>query len=220
VVHSRDGGIYAIDLATPSAMRGSSPTRLPAPPRTRGHPYTVRVLRDGSIVASYSGHRGPTVGGKRGPFTASSGVFVLPQGAATWDDVSLPAMRYWTKDVVIDPHDPGESTWYVGVFDHTGESGNGGLYRTRDRGHAWEKISGDARVESCTVDPTNPSVLFMTTETDGLLVTKNLGDPSPVFAAIEAYPFRQPLRLFFNPYDPHELWATSFGGGLRVTRSE
>ena len=60
----------------------------------------------------------------------------------------------------------------------------------------------------------------MTTETDGLFVTKNLEDPSPVFVPVREYPFRQPLRLFFNPRDAHELWATSFGGGLRATLVE
>jgi hypothetical protein len=220
VVHSREGGIYAIDLRAPDAVREGGATRLPVPARTHGHPSTLRVLRDGTIVASYSGHRETAAGGARGPFTASSGVFVLARGTSTWEDVSLPAMEYWTKDVVVDPHDPSESTWYVGVFDRTGESGEGGLYRTRDRGHTWERISSESRVESCTVHPTNPSVLFMTTETDGLFVTKNLDDPSPVFAPVREYPFRQPLRLFFNPRNAHELWATSFGGGLRATLVE
>ena len=132
VVHSREGGIYAIDLHAPDAVGEGSATRLPVPARTHGHPSTFRVLHDGTIVASYSGHRETSAGGTRGPFTASSGVFVLAQGSSTWEDVSLPAMEYWTKDVVVDPHDPSESTWYLGVFDRTGESGEGGLYRTRD----------------------------------------------------------------------------------------
>jgi hypothetical protein len=60
----------------------------------------------------------------------------------------------------------------------------------------------------------------MTTETDGMFVTRNLLDEAPTFWALEAYPFRQPLRLFFNPHNTHELWATSFGGGLRATLVE
>ncbi|MGO8995110.1 MAG: hypothetical protein ACLQVI_17485 [Polyangiaceae bacterium] len=220
VVHSREGGIYAIDLRTSDTAADRAPERLPAPPRTRGHPYTFHVLGDGAIVASYSGHREPTVNGARGPFVEASGVFVLRAGASAWEDVSLPAMHYWTKDVVVDPHDPSESTWYVGVFDHTGRSGNGGLYRTRDRGRTWDQVSREPRVESCTLDPANPSVLFMTTETHGLFVTRDLQDPAPVFHPVLEYPFRQPLRLFFNPANPHELWATSFGGGLRATLVE
>ena len=29
-------------------------------------------------------------------------------------------------------------------------------------------------------------------------------------------PFRQPERVFFNPFNPNEVWVTSFGGGVMV----
>jgi len=219
VVHRQDGGIYALELVAPDE---ASPhvRRLPSPPRTEGHPYTFQVLHDGAIVASYSARREASVRGARGAFTPSSGVFLLPAGAAAWEDVSSPAMRWFTKDVVIDPHDPTESTWYVAVFDHAPGAGNGGLYRTRDRGKSWSRLAANPRVESCTVHPTDASLLFMTTETEGLWVTRNLHDDAPTFSPEGSYPFRQPLRLFFDPRDPHELWATSFGGGIRAMRVE
>ena len=28
--------------------------------------------------------------------------------------------------------------------------------------------------------------------------------------------FRQPERVYYNPFDPTEVWVTSFGNGLRV----
>ncbi|MFO0953440.1 MAG: Calx-beta domain-containing protein [Isosphaeraceae bacterium] len=31
-----------------------------------------------------------------------------------------------------------------------------------------------------------------------------------------SYPFRQPERVFYNPYNPAEIWVTSFGGGVMV----
>ncbi len=219
VVHSTEGGIYALELRRSGAI-ASAPRRLPIPPRTQGHPYTFHVLQDGTILASYSARREPSAHGARGPFTPSSGVFVLSPGASAWDDVSVPAMEHWTKDVVIDPHDPSESTWYAAVFDHTPQSGTGGLYRTRDRGKSWRRISSLPHVESCTAHPRDPSVMYLTTETDGMFVTRDLQDDEPRFRPVEGYPFRQPLRLFFNPRDVHELWATSFGGGLRATLVE
>ena len=31
-----------------------------------------------------------------------------------------------------------------------------------------------------------------------------------------SYPFRQPERVFFNPYNPDEVWVSSFGNGMKV----
>src|SRR5207249_11684659 len=28
------------------------------------------------------------------------------------------------------------------------------------------------------------------------------------------YPFKQPERVFYNPYNPTQLWVTGFGGGM------
>jgi hypothetical protein len=60
--------------------------------------------------------------------------------------------------------------------------------------------------------------MYVTTETDGLWYTSNLKSASPTFTQLAAYPFRQPERVFFNPYND-EVWATSFGHGLRRSSS-
>ncbi|WP_437693782.1 hypothetical protein [Sorangium sp. So ce176] len=206
-VNSATGGIVHIDLGAPDA----APATLPAPPRTQGHPYNVHVLKDGSIVATYSGHQP----GSTRTYTDRSGVFLLGKGAAAWEDRSAPEMRYWTKDLVIDPNDSTESTWYVAVFSHD-DRFYGGLYRTRDRGATWQRISDKYRVESCAIDPRNPDRMYMTTHRDGLWRTENLNDETPTFAPVEEYPFHQPVRVFWNPYRPGEAWTVSFGGGMRV----
>jgi photosystem II stability/assembly factor-like uncharacterized protein len=210
VVHSVDGGIYRLDLAT-----GEPPVKLPAPPRTKGHPFVIQVLDDGSLVATYSGHQD----GNSRVFQDRSGVFVLPPGASAWEDRSAPGMHWWTMDLVVDPVDRNQRTWYVGVFSHTPKSpdGNdGGLYRTTNRGRTWTRISDEFRAQSLAIDPQHRNHAFLTTETDGLLETRNLESARPIFRPVEDYPFRQPTRVFFNPYQPREVWATSFGGGLRV----
>jgi photosystem II stability/assembly factor-like uncharacterized protein len=162
VVNSKTGGIYA----TEDAQRGAQTTwtRLPAPPRTEGHPYNIHVLADGVIVCTYSGRR---VGAN---FTASSGVFVSSDGGRTWDDRSDPRMRLWTKDLVLDPEDQTQSTWYVGVFfawGPSGADGGSGLYRTTDCGKTWMHLedsyrapSGTLNVESCGFDPAHPGQFF------------------------------------------------------------
>lgn len=56
----------------------------------------------------------------------------------------------------------------------------------------------------------------MTTETEGLLFSSNINSASPTLSQVTNYPFGQPERVFFNPYNPSEIWVTSFGNGMRV----
>lgn len=207
VSHSQAGGIYRLDLDHVE----QGPIMLPAPPRTQGHAFNVHVLKDGSILATYSGHQD----GNTRVFTDRAGVFLLSPGASAWEDRSAPEMHYWTKDIVIDPRD--EDRWYVGVFSHD-DRRFGGLYRTTDRGLTWKRISDRYQVESCTIDPHNPNRMYMATRGEGLWVTENLEQAQPVFSQIADYPFQQPVRLFWNPYDRNEVWTVSFGGGMRVAR--
>jgi len=214
VVHRTQGGIYVSNNIQQGAA--SSWTKLANPPRTEGHPFNIRVLSDGTLVASYSGRRANDA------FTASSGVFVSTNGGQSWLDRSDAGMRYWTKDVVIDPHDAAQNTWYAGVYSGWGgpPNGLGGLYRTTNRGLTWTRISALDRVESITVNPTDPHEAFVTTERDGLMYTANLRATAPSFTQVDSYPFRQTQRVFYNPYDLQEIWVTSFGAGLRVGRAE
>lgn len=214
VIHSSQGGIYVSNNIQNGAA--STWTKLANPPRTEGHPFNIVVLNDGSIVASYSARRNSA-----GAFTASSGVFLSTDGGATWQDRSATGMRYWTKDIVVDANDPTQSTWYAGVWSGWGgpPNGLGGLYKTTNRGQSWTRINSLDRVTSLTIDPTNPNEAYLTTEVDGLWYTQNLNSATPTFTQLTAYPFRQPERVFFNPFDSGEVWVTSFGGGLRVGRT-
>jgi hypothetical protein len=210
VVHSAKGGFYVssnIHLGVNATW-----SKLAASPRTEGHPYHLQVLNDGTLVAVYSGRRTAA-----GVFTASSGVFVSTNGGASWLDRSSTNFWYWTKDLVVDPYEPGQSNWYVGVFSGWGgaPNGKGGLYRTSDRGLNWTRILNRDRVTSCTFSPLHDQVLWVTTETEGLWMTTNARAAFPSFAADLNYPFRQPERVFVNPHQPREIWVTSFGHGLR-----
>jgi hypothetical protein len=211
VVHSTQGGIFH----TSQLDQGTAATwsKLTNPSRTEGHPYNIVVLKDGTLVATYSGRRSST------GFTDSSGVFLSSDGGTTWIDRSDANMHYWTKDIVIDPNDSSQQTWYVGVFQQfggVGPTGANGLYRTTDRGQHWTHLWQGHNVESCTIDPGNPAHMFVTTETDGLWSTSSLSAAAPTFAADPDYPFAHPMRVFFNPNNVAEVWIASFGGGLRV----
>lgn len=210
------GGVYICnDLQN---LATSTWTLLPNPPRTEKHPASLVVLNDGKLVATYSGRRNSS-----GTFTASSGVFIYDPGTNVWTDVSHTGMYYWTKDIVVDPNDPQQNTWYVGVFSGWGgpPNGLGGLYKTTNRGQSWTKISmaaGLDRVTSCTFNPNNANEIFVTTEAQGLWRSSNINAPVPTFSRVTEYPFQQPERVFFNPYNSNEMWVSSFGNGMKVAQ--
>ena len=209
VIHSTLGGIY---ISNDIQNLGTSTwTKLPNPPRTEGHPASIVVLNDGKMVCTYSGRR-------TSAFTASSGTFIYNPLTNGWTDISDPGMYYWTKDIVLYPYDANQNTFYACVFSGWGgpPNGLGGLYRTTNRGLVWSKINNQDRVTSVTFSPVNPNQAYMTTETQGLWYSSNITSGAPAFAQVTTYPFRQPERVFYNPYNSNEIWVSSFGGGLRV----
>ena len=214
VIHSdvTIGGIYKTsDLQNGTAATW---TKLPNPSRANGHPFNIRVLNNGDLAVTYSGHV-PLVSDK---FQATSGVFYFEKATQTWMDRSHTNMRFWTKDLVIDPSDPTQSTWYACVFQGWGDvamQGTGGLYRTRDKGLTWTKISNEFRVNSLSIHPTQPNIAYYTTETNGLWYSSNAQATTPTFTQVASYTFRHPMRVFFNPYNVKEVWITSFGNGMK-----
>ena len=127
------------------------------------------MLNDGKVLCTFSGRRGSN------GFTASSGVFLYNPANNGWSDVSDPGMYYWTKDIVVDPSDPTQNTWYTGVFSGWGGAPNdkGGLYRTTNRGASWTKLTGSQfdRATSVAFNPQNTKQAYLTTETQGLWAT-------------------------------------------------
>lgn len=209
---SQQGGIYA----TSNLFAGAPAvwTKLPNPPRTEGHPASIVVLNDGKVLCTFSGRR--TSSG----FTESSGVFLYDPATNNWSDKSDPGMQYWTKDIIVDPSDPTQNTWYVAVFSGWGgaPNGKGGLYKTTNRGTSWVKLTGTQfdRVTSITFNPQNSSEAYLTTETQGLWISHNMNSVTPDWSLVTSYPFRQPERVYFNPYNQSEVWVTSFGNGMKV----
>jgi len=209
---SQLGGIYITNNLSSGAT--STWTKLPNPPRTEGHPASMLVLNDGKMVCTFSGRR--TAAG----FTKSSGVFLYDPAANSWVDVSHSGMQYWTKDIVMAPSDPTQNSWYVCVFSGWGGAPNGlgGLYKTIDRGKNWIKLTGNQfdRVTSLTFNPQDPTQAYLTTETQGLWKSGNMNNVTPTWTQVDSYPFRQPERVFFNPFNQNEMWVTSFGNGMKV----
>lgn len=199
------GGIWVTNNL--SAGAGSTWTRLTQPARTEGHPANMTVLNNGNLLCSFSGRRTTT-------FTQSSGVFLY--NGSTWSDKSAAGQQYWCHDVVVDPNDATQNTWYSCVYSGWGGAANGlgGLYKTKDGGTNWTRILSNNDVSSCTFNPNNVNELFITTHGNGLWHSSNINATTPTFNQVSNYIFGVPERVFFNPFDKTKMWVTSFGNGL------
>ncbi|MEP7171114.1 MAG: T9SS type A sorting domain-containing protein, partial [Bacteroidota bacterium] len=78
------------------------------------------------------------------------------------------------------------------------------------------KINSLDRVTSITFNPLNTNMIYMTTEQNGLWYSMNIHNVTPTFSQVSNYKFRQPERVFFNPYNPGEVWISSFGNGMKM----
>jgi photosystem II stability/assembly factor-like uncharacterized protein len=215
LVHSTQGGIIVND----NLSGNGSWRNLPNPPRTEGHPHTIKVLKDGTILASFTARRNGTV------LTQSAGIFSSNDRGITWTDLSIDAMKIWTTSFSIDPHDPLRNTWYVCTWsDPTKANDNsGGVYRTNNRGRNWTKIvtlpiknetGGD--VNACEINPAQPGQLYIATASHGLYFSQNATAANPNSGElINAFPARNARDIAFNPQAPWELFIGTNGNGLR-----
>ena len=143
-------------------------------------------------------------------------MFYSKDKGQTWMDRTDVNMQYYTKDITIDPSDPTESTWYATAFQGWANTprGTNGLYKTKDKGITWTPILKDMNINSCTINPKNTKEMYVCTESNGLLVTLDHNASIPIFNPVNSYVYHHPERIFFNPYN-NEIWATSFGNGIR-----
>jgi hypothetical protein len=206
VAHSALGGIYVCDDITAAT---TSWRRLAAPPRTMGHPQMVKILKDGSLVCSYSARYA-------GGFTTSAGVFISSDGGSNWEDRTAAEMVWYTREFTIDPNDTNQNIWYVGVSSGWGggANGRGGLYKTLDRGQHWTRLFEVGDLMSIAFNPNNPAEMWVCG--GGLWYSHNADAANPMISKVYSYPFYSPTRLFYNPYNSDEIWLTSPGNGLRV----
>jgi len=227
VANSTNGGI----CCTTNLLAGTSASwfKLASHPRMAGHPYNLSVLNDGTLLCSHAMHI-PSAASVS--FQTNSGIYYctnpLAGASAVWLDRSTNAMWYWTFDVTIDPGDTNQNTWFAGVYNgygsyNTNATANpnscGGLYATTNRGASWSRIFSTDSVHSCAINPANTNEMYLCTRASGLWYCNDLHRlGGPTFQAVTNYPFRNPLRTFFNPYDANEIWIGSYGNGWRVGR--
>ncbi len=190
---------------------------LPAPPRTEKRPTQVFVLNNGDLLAVYGARDSTTIPPAGYTFTASSGVFISHDQGMTWVDLcnAYPGMQKDARYLTIDPHDPSQNTWFLGMAS-SGIGSEPGLYRTTDRGVTWMNVWPGKTVYSVTMHPEKDDEMYVCTANDGLYFATDANTNTPTINAVKSYPFKAPERVFFNPYNADEVWVASLGNGLRV----
>jgi len=217
VAHHTEGGVFRTD----DLDRGVDAkwTRLPGPPRSEGHPWDMKILKDGAVVVTFAGRI------DQGPYkmTESSGVFISSDGGETWEDRTAPAgessMRLNTHDIVIDPRDPAQNTWYACVdyvvyLPDAWPDPKVGLFKTTDRGRTWKRIFSEIRVgvRSGVINPATNEMYLATSR--GLWYSNDSQADAPTFVKVPDLRTPATTRVFLNPYKPSEVWVLTFGGGL------
>ena len=222
------GGVYVCDDI--QNLGGATWTKLPNPPRTEGHPACIKVLNDGKVLCTYSARQAP--GATIWNLTNSSGVFIYDPSNAQWKDVSHPNML-WTSDIVVDPSDANQNTWYACVmgapwYNYSIDPGNcwhkGGVYKTVNRGASWVELTDSSKsqytpdslrsVHSLTLNPLNTKQAIIASSSDGLWACDDITSAKPKFYRIENFPYTAVARVFFNPYNPSEMWVCTMGNGI------
>ncbi|MEY4489396.1 MAG: hypothetical protein RIQ79_1904 [Verrucomicrobiota bacterium] len=228
-------GIYVFDVATLSWSKLSAPLRNGSAVQ---HPYTVSVLPGGGLVASYCAHQTGDANVSpatlaNGAYKPTSGIFYLPPNSSTWlDKTTRNELRYFTRDVVVDRHDPSGLTWFACVWNTDSNvvtpvsAGDtpaswGGLYRTVNGGDDWTLIwNGDASFSgsatSCVLHPDAAlkDELLLTTRFSGLWISQNAHAATPTFSRVDSYRFRAPSRAYYDPANQDKIWVTSVGNGI------
>ena len=104
---------------------------------------------------------------------------VTPDDGQTWQNVTPPALTSWSKVTMLEAShsDPNEA--YAAVERHQLEDYEPYIYRTRDRGKTWQKITNGlpagVYVQTVKEDTARPGLLFAGTEL-GVYVSFDDGD--------------------------------------------
>ena len=217
VANHLSGGVFRTDDLDKGEK--ATWTQLPNPPRTQGHPWDIKMLKDGTLIVTFAGRIDPATS----KMTESSGVFVSTDAGKTWEDRTAPAsestMRLNTQDLAIDPRDPKQDTWYACVdyvvyLPDAWPDPKVGLFKTTDRGKTWKRIFSEIRVgvRSAAINPATNEMYLATTR--GLWYSNDSQLDAPKFVKAPYARFPDVKRVFLNPYKPSEVWLCCFGGGL------
>lgn len=112
------------------------------------------------------------------------GLFRSDDGGANFERMESELNDYEVNSIAFDPSDP--NTVFIGARSHPRADHTGAIFRSRDGGQRWEKLSveisehcrnvGIPRITGMAVDPTDGRRVWATLEVDGLRRSLDGGD--------------------------------------------
>jgi len=133
-------------------------------------------------------------------------------GAETWVKMPLPEGTNGPNALTLDPSDNRRmylSAW--GVYRAEGDTG-GGVFLSTDRGETWKSIFSDSQhVYDLTVDPKNPSVLYICGFDSAAWRS---ADGGKTWSRIKGYNFKWGHRVILDQGDLEKIYITTFGGSV------
>jgi photosystem II stability/assembly factor-like uncharacterized protein len=140
------------------------------------------------------------------------GLYRSTDGGMSWSWINRSRSLLWPKDYDVDPRD--SRVIYLGAAD--ADNAEGGLYKTTDGGASWTRIARkDGDCFGATVHPRKPDWVYLCIaegETNpGLWLSKDAGK---TWKALEGLPFRNALRVTFDPKDDSIIYVSTFGASV------
>ena len=126
-----------------------------------------------------------------------------------------------TYSLTIDPNNTND--WYI-TTDGAGSDGAGYIYESTNSGANWfaysSVVGSSGQGYSFWIQPGGTEALFGSKGSAGLEYTPNYkatngsGTPDPQFYYVQGFPFQMATNVYQNPFDPNQIWVTSFGNGM------
>jgi hypothetical protein len=204
------GGVYV----TTDLQDGTNShwTKLPDAPGEAPyeHPYSIVQLPSGNIVVSYAGFDANNA-------WTGAGVFLWNVSAQTWANctANYPSLQHDIRQVYVEPEDASGNTWFICSNSANGSAA--GIWKTTNGGTAWTQVwaspAGVAGAQAFVIDPATHEA-FVATQGSGMYYCSNIDSSSPTFTWLSGFPHANPSSLTLNPFNPDQLWVTTFGGGM------
>jgi photosystem II stability/assembly factor-like uncharacterized protein len=155
-------------------------------------------------------------------FATPGGLYRSKDGGENWENIaSKTDPLYWPGRFDVHPRDSQIVYWTASTLPKKAE---GGVYKTTDGGKRWQRLLedkdfvgkggpwGESYVQCyfVRVDPENPSVVYLGTQSQGLWVSSDDGKSWKQF---EDLPFGWPWEIDWDPADHNIMYISTYGGG-------
>ena len=182
-------------------------------PADNKHVVLVKRHADGTLFACVTGLR------QELKFPVLGGLYRSRDGGESWRNITLSQPLHWPTGFDFDPKDSNVIYLAAATIPSSRE---GGVYKTTDGGATWKRLLRDedfvghggsdyVQAMFVTVDPAEPSRVYLGTESQGLWCTQDAGT---IWKPFEGIPFGAIQRVAFDPDDRGLIYVTTFGGGV------